>query len=114
MENLWNYLRHFFAQVGEERRGDFAFEDMAGIYEADGKTRLFAVCTRYSQIENLLTLPAGKYLCAECTEETRAAVREELLARAREKGTEPQYIVHIVVLTGILQWKYELQVRLGE
>ena len=114
VENLWNYLRHFFAQVGEERRGDFAFEDMAGIYEADGKTRLFAVCTRYSQIENLLTLPAGKYLCAECTEETRAAVREELLARAREKGAEPQYIVHIVVLTGILQWKYELQVRLGE
>ena len=114
VENLWNYLRHFFAQVGEERRGDFAFEDMAGIYEADGKTRLFAVCTRYSQIENLLTLPAGEYLCAECTEETRAAVREELLARAREKGAEPQYIVHIVVLTGILQWKYELQVRLGE
>ena len=114
VENLWNYLRHFFAQVGEERRGDFAFEDMAGIYEADGKTRLFAVCTRYSQIENLLTLPAGKYLCAECTDETRAAVREELLARAREKGAEPQYIVHIVVLTGILQWKYELQVRLGE
>lgn len=114
VENLWNYLRHFFSQVGEERRGDFAFEDMAGIYEADGKNRLFAVCTRYSQIENLLTLPAGKYLCAECTEETRAAVREELLARAREKGAEPQYIVHIVVLTSILQWKYELQVRLGE
>ena len=114
MENLWNYLRHFFAQVGEEKRKDFAFEDVAGMYEADGKTRLFAICTRYSQTDNLLTLPAGQYLCAECTEQTRAAVQEKLLSRAREKGAAPQFIVHIVVLTGILQWKYELQVRLGD
>ena len=114
VENLWNYLRHFFAQVGEERRSDFAFEDAAGIYETEEKNRLFAICTRYAPAENLLIMPAGKYLCAECTEQTRPAVKENLLRRAREKGAKPQCILHIVVLTGILQWKYELQVRLGE
>ena len=81
--NLWNYLRHFYAQIGEDKREDFAFEDLAGIYQTEGDPRLFAVCTRYSQTEGLKILPAGKYLCADCTEETRKEVSEKLLRRAK-------------------------------
>lgn len=115
VENLWNYLRHYYAQVGEAKRAEFAFENVAGIYEADGKPRLFAVCTRYSQTENLVTLPAGKYLCAECTEQTREKTRSELFARIQESGAPaPQFFVELVVLTGILQWKYEMQVYAGK
>lgn len=34
--NLWNYLRHFYAQIGEDKREEFAFEDLAGIYQTEG------------------------------------------------------------------------------
>lgn len=114
VDNLWNYLRHFFAQVGEENRNKFAFEDLAGIYEADGERHMFAVCTRFEPNGNLLTLPAGRYLCAECTEQTHESMRRELIARVQESGPAPQFIVELVVLTGILQWKYEMQVFAGE
>ena len=116
VENLWNYHRHFFAQVGEARKGQFAFEDLAGVCEAEGRRRMFAVCTRYYAPDNdLRILPAGKYLCAECTEITRAEVRRELLARAAENGyPAPQFLVEVVILTGILQWKYEMQVLMNE
>ena len=113
-DNLWSYLRHYYAQVGEARREDFAFEDVAGVYEADGNPRLFAVCSRYAPIENLVTLPAGKYLCAECTGQAREKTRRELLARIKESGgPAPQFTVELVILTGILQWKYEMQVYAG-
>lgn len=115
VENLWDYHRHFFAQVGEARRGEFAFEDLAGVYEAEGGRRMFAVCTRYVPDGDLYILPAGRYLCAECTEQTRGAVRRELLARAAASGCPaPQFLVEVVVLTGILQWKYEMQVFVDE
>ena len=111
IENLWNYHRHFFAQIGEENREKFAFEDIAGIYEKDGQRRMFTICTRSAPNKDLLPLPAGKYLCAECTEQTRGAVRGELLARAEANGhASPPFLVELVVLTGILQWKYEMQI----
>ena len=115
VENLWNYHRHFFAQVGEARREEFAFEDLAGVYEEDGQRRMFAVCTRYAPDGNLRILPAGKYLCAECTEITRESIRRELFARAKERGLPaPQFLAEVVILTGILQWKYEMQVFLSD
>ena len=109
--NLWNYLRHFYAQIGEAKREEFAFEDLAGIYQTEGDSRLFAVCTRYSQTEGLKILPAGKYLCADCTEETRKEVSEKLLRRAKnEYGTAPEFSLCLVVLSGMLQWNYQIQV----
>ena len=109
--NLWNYLRHFYAQIGEAKREEFAFEDLAGIYQTEGDSRLFAVCTRYSQTEGLKILPAGKYLCADCTEETRKEVSEKLLRRAKnEYGTAPEFSLCLVVLSGMLQLNYQIQV----
>lgn len=114
--NLWNYHRHFYAQVGD-RKDVFTFEDLAGVYIADGEERMFAVCSAYAPSDNLRTLPAGAYLCADCTEETRRSTAERLLQTAKERySASPDFSVHIVVLTGILQWNYRLQVpvRLAE
>ena len=113
VENLWNYHRHFYGQLPEERREAFAFEDQAGVYEQGGRRRLFAVCTRYAQSDGLVVLPQGRYLCADCTEEDRAQVTERLRGRAREAcGAEPAFTVQLVVLSGILQWNYQVQVFL--
>ena len=71
LDNLWNYLSHFYDKVTPARKDEFSFEDLAGIYTGDGITRLFAVCTRYADIDGLKVLPGGKYLCADCTEENR-------------------------------------------
>ena len=44
LDNLWNYHRHFYSQLPAAMKDKFAFEDLAGVYEQDGQTRLFPVC----------------------------------------------------------------------
>ena len=111
LDNLWNYLEHFCDKVPPALRDQFSFEDLAGIYTENGMTRLFAVCTRYAEIEGLKVLPKGKYLCANCTEENREQTLRELIRTARTKyGAEPAFTVQIIVVSGILHWNYEAQV----
>lgn len=111
LDNLWNYLSHFYDKVTPARKDEFSFEDLAGIYTGDGITRLFAVCTRYADIDGLKVLPGEKYLCADCTEENREQILNKILRTARtEYGVEPSFTVQLVVVSGILQWNYEVQV----
>ena len=111
IDNLWNYHRHFYSQVGENKKEDFIFEDIAGIYETDSTKRLFTVCKIYSPVDNLIELPEGKYLCAECSEDNYDEVLKILLDTAKnEYSADLKFIVRIIVLTGILQWKYEVQI----
>ncbi len=111
VDNLWNYHRHFYNQIPEKQKNDFSFEDLAGIYEQNGQSRLFAVCTRYSETDGLKILPQGNYLCADCTEEKREQTIKKLLDTAENRyKTKPGFFVQIVVLTGILQWEYQIQV----
>ena len=113
-DDLWSYQRHFYQQLSPERAGAFAFEDLAGVYRSDSSARYFAVCTRHAETDGLLTLPAGAYLCADCTEETRQDVLDALTSEAKARyGAPPSFSLQIVVLTGILQWNYQLQVPAG-
>lgn len=115
IDNLWDYHRHFYAQIGAEEKDKFAFEDLAGIYEREGSVRMFAQCSKYLPIDGLTDLPAGRYLCAECTEAEYGVVVKKLSEEVRKGyGVEPAFIVRIVVLTGILQWKYEVQILVEE
>ena len=114
LDNLWNYLSHFYDKVTPARKDRFSFEDLAGMYTEKGRTRLFAVCTRYEETEGLKVLPKGRYLCAGCTEENREETLRGLLRAARtEYGAEPEFTVQLVVVSGILQWNYEAQVYVG-
>lgn len=115
MENLHDYHRHFYAQVGEERRGDFAFADVAGVYEnADGMPRMFAVCERSAETDGLLILPAGDYLCRECAKDDLSAALRALKERARTQyGAAPAFTLHFIVLSGILRWKYRIEIPLA-
>lgn len=115
IDNLWDYHRHFFSQVGENKRNDFEFEDLAGVYEKGETKYMFAVCKKYSKTQNLIELPQGRYLCAECTEISYNDVRQMLTDKAKKQyKTTPGFVVRLIVLTGILQWKYEVQVFIGE
>ncbi len=115
LDNLWNYLSHFYDKIDPALRDAFAFEDMAGIYTEDGVSRLFAVCIRYADVEGLKTVPAGTYLCADCTEENREAVLENLLRMAEEQhGAEPPFTIQQIVVSGILQWTYQIQLLIKE
>lgn len=114
LDNLWNYLNHFYEKVTPALREQFAFEDLAGIYTENGATRLFAVCVRYTDVNGLKILPKGKYLCADCTEENREQVLSEIMRIARtEYGVEPAFTVQMIVVSGILHWNYEVQVYIG-
>lgn len=114
LDNLWNYLSHFYDKVTPALKDKFDFEDLAGIYTENGRSRLFALCTRYVDIDGLKVLPKGKYLCAGCTEENREETLRRLIHIARtEYGAEPEFTVQIIVVSGILQWNYEIQVYAG-
>ena len=92
IDNLWNYLSHFYEKITPALKEEFYFEDLAGIYTGNGITRLFAVCVRYADIDGLKVLPKGKYLCANCTEENRKQVLSELILMAQTKyGVEPMF-----------------------
>ena len=111
LDNLWNYLGHFYDKVTPALKEQFSFEDLAGIYTENGLSRLFAVCIKYVKIDGLRILPKGKYLCADCTEENRKNVLDELIYKAKtEYGADPAFTVQIIVISGILHWNYEVQV----
>lgn len=111
LDNLWNYLSHFYEKVTPDLKAQFSFEDLAGVYTEKGISRLFAVCTRYADIEGLKRLPKGKYLCAGCTEENREQTLDKLIYTAKTKyGAEPAFTVQLIVVSGILHWDYEVQI----
>lgn len=114
VENLWDYHSHFYRQVDASQKPEYSFEDMAGVYTCAGKSRLFAVCLRYPEQNRLTVLPQGLYLCAYCSEENKEAVLCRLLKTAQEEyGAAPDFTVQLVVISGILQWNYQIQVPLG-
>lgn len=111
IDNLWNYLNHFYDKVTPALKDQFSFEDLAGIYTENGTSRLFAVCICSVEIDGLKVLPKGKYLCANCTEENREQMMRELIQTAQtEYGAEPTFVVQLIVVSGILHWNYEVQV----
>lgn len=111
LDNLWNYLSHFYDKITPDLKEQFSFEDLAGIYTENGVSRLFATCIRFADIDGIKVLPAGKYLCASCTEENREQVLSEVMGLVRtEHGVEPAFTVQLIVLSGILHWNYEVQV----
>ncbi|MDD3411460.1 MAG: MerR family transcriptional regulator [Eubacteriales bacterium] len=112
LENLWNYLSHF--HVPPALKEQFSFEDLAGIYTENGRSRLFAVCLRHAEADGLRVLPAGRYLCADCTEENRQSKLNELLQAAQSQyHVQPSFTVQQIVVCGILQWTYQAQVLVG-
>lgn len=113
LDNLWNYLAPFYEQVDPALRENFAFADLAGIYTEGDLSRMFAICTRYEETAGLRRLPAGEYLCADCTESDRAETLNKLLQTAKEQyQVSPRFALQMIVISGIVQWKYQIQVCL--
>ena len=111
LDNLWNYHKHFYDQLPDIHKNEFSFEDLAGIYEQNGQSNLFAICTRFVKTDGIKILPQGKYLCADCTEENRGQVIKKLFETAKNKyGAIPEFTIHLIVLSGILQWNYQAQI----
>lgn len=111
LDNLWNYHRNFYGQLPDNLKDEFSFEDLAGIYERNGRSRLFAVCTRFTKADGIKILPQGKYLCADCTEENRDRIIKKLFETAKnDYNTVPEFTIQLIVLSGILQWNYQAQI----
>ena len=111
VDNLWNYHRHFYDNMKSSIREQFEFEDTAGIYIENGKSQMFAVCSRWAEIDTLKFLPAGMYLCLDCTEENREIRLRELLQKVKsEYQVNPDFSLQMIVISGVLKWKYQLQV----
>lgn len=113
IDNLWNYLSHFYDKVTPALKENFSFEDLAGMYTENGITRLFAVCIHYVHMDGLKILPKGKYLCANCTEENREHILGEMIYLAQTKyEVEPKFTIQLIVVSGILHWNYQIQLPL--
>ena len=110
-DDLWSYQRHFYQMLSPEQKEHFVFEDLAGVYRDRSSSRYFAVCSQFIKMDTLKILPAGTYLCADCTENNEQEILQELIRTAQtEYNITPDFSLQIVVISGILQWKYQLQV----
>ena len=115
LENLWNYLSHFYSQIPASQRQFYTFEDLAGVYTSNGISRLFAVCARYPDTTRLMELPSGNYLCAGCSREKRQDVIKRLVHLAKkEYAVDPAFTVELVVVSGILHWNFQIELYLGK
>lgn len=115
LDNLWSYLSHFYDTLDHALKEKFTFEDTAAIYTENGVSRLFAVCIHYEHVEGLKVLPAGNYLCVDSTEENRVDKLNELIQIANDVyHAQPHFTVQQVLVCGILQWDYQIQVYLGD
>ena len=115
LDNLWNYLGHFYGQVTPALKEQFSFEDLAGIYTENEMTKLFAVCTRYTKTHGLKVLPKGKYLCSDCTEDNREQILTAVVHIAQTQyKVKPRFTLQLIVVSGILHWNYEVQVYIGK
>ena len=85
LSNLWNYHSHFYEQTNDLQKQKYSFEDLAGIYTKDGKSSLFAVCIQYPSKKDLVVLPSGTYICANCSEEDREDILKKLLNTIKQK-----------------------------
>lgn len=113
LDNLWDYLRHFKNLVPPHLKDSFIFMDSAGIYTENNCSRLFAICESYQPVKGLKTLPKGRYLCADVSDEEKEKVLADLLLTAEKMvGKMPPFIVEIIVVSGILQWRYQIQIPL--
>lgn len=113
VDNLWNYLDHFYSQIEEPLKSNYVFEDLAGIYACEGRSQLFALCTRYPDSHKLFALPGGLYLCANCSEEKQEETLARLIKTAQQQyGVTPQFTVQLILISGILQWNYQIQILL--
>ena len=101
-------LRALEAQLAEEENLEIV--RMVKAVKMDNK-ELTAFLKAYAS--GLITLPAGSYLCADCTEDERSETLGRLLRRAEaDYGVSPRFTLQIVVISGILKWNYRLQVPL--
>lgn len=110
LTTLWSYLSNFDNQLSEEEKKLYEFENLAGIYTENGISRLFALCLKYGESENLRVLPAGKYLCLDVSENEREEKKKELL----QKVSNPSFIIEQVIVSGIVKWNYQIQIPLEE
>lgn len=111
VDNLWSYHRYFYDNIEPSIHEQFEFEDTAGIYIENGKSQMFAVCSRWAEIDTLKVLPAGRYGCLDCTEENRDIRLRELLQTVKsEYQINPDFSLQMIIISGVLKWNYQLQV----
>lgn len=114
LNNLWNDLAHFYEMLTPLQQKGFEFEDVVGIYSTQEQNQFFTLCRQYPENPNLKILPAGQYLCANCNKEQRASVLAEVKKIAQDKyQVTPQFDVQMIVVSGILQWRYQIQVLIS-
>ena len=85
LENLFNYLEPFYKQLPINLKDKFSFKGLAEIYTYQNKDYLFAQCEKYMDIDDLIKLPKGLYLCSYVREETRKERLNHLLIETKNK-----------------------------
>lgn len=76
--------------------------------------RAMRICLPYASgtppTDGLVVLPAGRYLCADCTEESLSETLRALKERAAKDAAPPAFTLRFIVISGIARWRYRLEV----
>lgn len=100
-------------QISPDARGQFQFENAAGLLLQENTCTLFAQCIRSAPHPNLIVLPAGRYLCVSCPSQSYEETVSHLRRAAQDCfGVKGHFIILDVIFTGIIQWEYEVKLLL--
>lgn len=116
VSNLWQYHGFFKADIDEDRKGKFVFEDTAAVLfdKRTGEGHMFAVCSEYPYGSVSVThLPSGEWICCNCRVEDAAEALVLLEREASNRGESILRYVAAIRITGLLKWEYELQAFTG-
>ncbi len=113
--NLYNYLSSFYNMLDNKIKDKVEFYDyLAGIYIKDNYQRLFAVVKDGKDYLKTITLAKGKYLCLRTTKEnynnSLNKIKDIALNKYNVKITN---VIAMIIIKGILEWDYELEIYLG-
>lgn len=117
IENFSKLHSDLYLKLGKDKEDKFIFDNSAYIFAPMNSEveKLFSVCNKFEECEELIFLPKGNYLCCKCTQEQKKSAIEAVLTKAREEyNVKPKNIVLAVEFVGMFQWNYEVQVFIGE
>ena len=85
-------------------RENITFDNSVGIFTRNKKSSLFVFCKNYSTNDNNTFIPAGKYLCCNCSEANRGPTLDEMVKKIKHVyQTNVDFIVETIVFTGMFQ-----------
>ncbi len=111
LTSLYNYQKNFKDEINSDI-SNYEFIDQAGIYLNKTKKSMFIECIKYNTNNSQVNhLKKGNYLVLSANKEDKEKAINNLKNLYYQKHhKEPKEIIILIKVTGILSWKYQIEI----